>query len=189
MVALTEITIIPLISLFLYVFILVIIVTSNKTILSNAFSLYIIAMIVWSLGSFLMKTDMPPSSLFWDKVLLMGLVSVPVLLLRFSYVFSGNYKGKAIIYLGYLITGGLMILSILGYFVKSASYDDGVFTYELGFAAYIYAVFGLVYCIIALGNIIIRVRREEVSIKQVRLVIIGLCLIILGATMNLNTEF
>ncbi len=188
MITLTEITIIPLISLVLYVFILVIIVTSNKTKLSYAFSLYIIAMIIWSLGSFLMKTDMPPSSLFWDKVLLMGLVSVPVLLLRFSYVYSGNYKGKAIIYIGYFITAVLMILSILGYFVKSASYSDGVFTYELGFAAYIYAGFGITYCMLALGNMIVKVKREEISIKQVRLVIIGLSLIIIGATLNLNTE-
>lgn len=188
MITLTEITIIPLISLVLYVFILVIILTSNKTKLSNAFSLYIISMIIWSLGSFLMKTDMPPSSLFWDKVLLMGFVSVPVLLLRFSFVFSGNYKGKALINLGYVITVGLMILSILGYFVKSAEYSDGVFTYELGFAAYIYAVFGMLYSILALGNIIVRVRREEINIKTVRLVIIGISLVILGATLNLNTR-
>ena len=188
MITLTEITIIPVISLILYVFILVIILTSNKTKLSNAFSLYIVAMIIWSLGSFLMKTDMPPSSLFWDKFLLMGLVSVPVLLLRFSYVFSGNYKGKAIIYVGYFMTIILMILSILGYFVVSASYSDGVFTYELGFAAYIYAVFGMIYSILALGNMVVRVRSGEISIKKVRLVIIGLSLVIIGAALNLNTK-
>ncbi|MCK5761569.1 MAG: hypothetical protein KAH16_01575 [Candidatus Izimaplasma sp.] len=50
MITLTDITVIPLISLILYVFILVIILTSNKTKLSNAFSLYISAMIIWSLG-------------------------------------------------------------------------------------------------------------------------------------------
>lgn len=188
MVTLTEITIIPLITLVLYVFILVIILTSNKTKLSKAFSLYIIAMIIWSLGSFLMKTDMPPSSLFWDKVLLMGLVSVPVLLLRFSFVLSGNYKGKIIIYFGYLMTVILMILSLLGYFVVSAEYSNGVFTYEIGFAAYIYAVFGMVYTIFALSSMIIRVKRKEISIKKVRLVIIGLSLVVIGAAMNLNTQ-
>ena len=57
MVVLTQYTLIPLISLILYIFILVILLTSNKNKLSNAFGWYIIAMIVWSLGSFLMKTE------------------------------------------------------------------------------------------------------------------------------------
>jgi len=187
MITLTDITVIPLISLILYVFILVIILTSNKTKLSNAFSLYIIAMIIWSLGSFLMKTDMPPNSLFWDKFLLMGFVSVPVLLLRFSYVLSENRNGKIIIYLGYFITIILMILSVLGYFVISADYSNGEFTYELGFAAYIYAVFGTLYSILALANMILKVKRKELSIRKVRLVIIGISLVIIGAALNLNT--
>ncbi len=188
MITLTEITIIPLISLVLYTFILVIILTSNKTKLSNAFSFYIIAMIIWSLGSFLMKTDMPPSSLFWDKFLLIGFVSVPVLLLRFSYVFSEYYEGKKVLLIGYFLAVGLMVLSILGYVIKSASYSDGVFTYEIGFGAYIVAVVGLVYSALALGNMVVRVKRNEVNLKKVRLVIIGLALVIIGAALNLNTK-
>lgn len=188
MITLTELTIIPLITLILYVFILVILLTSNKTKLSNAFSIYIVAMIIWSLGSFLMKTDIPPSSLFWDKFLVMGIASVPVLLLRFSYVLSGNYKGKTLIYLGYFITFVLMILTIMGHFVVSAEYSDGVFTYELGFAAYIYGAFGMIYSMLALGSMIVKVRKKEIAIRKVRLVIIGLTLVVLGAVTNLNTQ-
>lgn len=188
MITLTEITIIPLISLILYLFILVIILTSNKTKLSNAFSFYIVAMIIWSLGSFLMKTDMPPNSLFWDKVLLMGFVSVPVLLLRFSYIMSSTYEGKPIIYTGYVITIILMILSILGYFVISAEYSNGVFTYKLGYAAYIYAVFGMLYSMLALGNMVVKAKNNEINIRKVRLIIIGLSLVIIGAALNLNTD-
>ena len=187
MIALTKITIIPFISLVLYIFILFIILSSNKTKLAKSFSFYIVAMIVWSLGSFLMKTDMPPSSLFWDKFLLIGLISVPVLLLRFSYILSENYNGKMIIYTGYFVTVFLIILSLLGYFVISAEYSNGVFTYELGFAAYIYAAFGALYSVLALVNMVVKVKRKELSIKKVRLVIIGISLVIVGAAINLNT--
>jgi len=188
MITLTEITIIPLISLILYVFILMIILTSNKTKLSKSFSLYIIAMIIWSLGSFLMKTDIPPSSLFWDKVLLIGFVSVPVLLLRFSYIISEYHKGKAVLYLGYILALGLIVLSIFGFVVKSAEYSNGVFTYEMDFGVYIVAVVGTTYSALALGTMVLRAKRKEISIKKVRLVIIGLALVIIGAASNLNTR-
>ena len=188
MITLTEITVIPLISLILYVFILIIILTSNKTKLAKSFSLYIIAMIIWSLGSFLMKTDMPPSSLFWDKVLLIGLVSVPVLLLRFSYILSEYHKGKAVLYLGYFLAIGLIVLSLFGFVVKNAEYSNGVFTYEMDFGVYIIAVVGTTYSALALGIIALRAKRKEVSIKKVRLVIIGLALVIIGAALNLNTS-
>ncbi|MCK5761568.1 MAG: diguanylate cyclase [Candidatus Izimaplasma sp.] len=134
-----------------------------------------------------MKTDMPPSSLFWVKVLSIGIVSVPVLLLRFSYVLSGVYKGKLVIYFGYFMTFSLMILSALGYFVVVAEYSNGVFTYELGFAAYIYAVYGSIFSVLALAIMVLQVKRNEISIKKVRLVIIGLSLVIVGAALNLNT--
>ncbi len=187
MIILTEITIIPIISLVLYIFILVIILSSNKTKLSKAFSLYIIAMIIWSLGSFLMKTDMPPSSLFWDKFLLIGFVSVPVLLLRFSYVLSENYKGKFVLYIGYFLVAVQITLALMGHVVKSASYSEGIFTYEIGYGAYVVAVVGISYSLLAIINMVLKVKRNEISIKKVKLVIIGISLVLIGAAINLNT--
>jgi len=185
---LTELSIIPLISLILYVFILVILMTSNKTKLSNAFSLYIIAMIIWSLGSFLMKTELPPSSTFWNRVLLIGLLPVPVLLLRFTYILAEYHKGKLILNIGYILTAFLVVLGLLGYVVKSAVYTDGNFDYEIAFGAYIFAVVGMFYSILAFTGIISKVRKDEISIKKVRLVIIGLFLVVIGAALNLSPE-
>jgi len=184
----TELPMIPLISLILYVFILVILLTSNKTRLSNAFSLYIVAMIVWSLGSFLMKTELPPSSTFWNRVLLIGFIPVPVLLLRFSYILSEYHKGKGILNLGYILTSILVILSLFGYVVKSATFSNGDFTYELAFGAYVFAVVGMFYSVLALTGIIMKVRQDEISIRKVRLVIIGLSLVVVGAALNLSPE-
>ena len=187
MVVLTQYTLIPLISFILYVFILVILITSNKNKLSNAFSWYVVAMIIWSLGSFMMKTDLPPSSLFWHRILIIGFVTVPVLLLRFSYMMSENYTKKWVVYLGYALSVFLLILSFTGNFTSNARLVNGVFTYELEFGAYIGAVILMAYSILALITMINKVIKKEMSIKKVRLVIIGIALVVIGGAININT--
>lgn len=188
MFVLTQYTLIPLISLILYVFILIILLTSNKNKLSNAFSLYIMAMIIWSLGSLLMKTDLPPNSTFWNRFLLIGFVTVPVLLLRFSYIMSENYTKKWVVYLGYVLAVYLMILSFTGNITTNIEFADGVFTYDIVTpGAYISAVILTSYSILALITMTNKVRRKEMSIKKVRLVIIGISLVVIGGALNLNT--
>lgn len=187
MVVLTQYTLIPLISLILYIFILVILLTSNKNKLSIAFGWYIIAMIIWSLGSFLMKTDIPPSSLFWHRFLVIGFVTVPVLLLRFSYKMSENYTKKWVVHLGYVLSVFLLILSFTNNFTSNARLDDGIFKYDLEFGAYIGAVILTGYSILALLTMINKVRKKEMNIKKVRLVIIGIFLVVIGGALNLNT--
>ncbi len=187
MVVLTQYTLIPLISLILYVFILVILLTSNKNKLSKAFIWYIFAMIIWSLGSFLMKTDLPPSSLFWHRFLIIGFVAVPVLLLRFSYMMSENYTKKWLVYLGYVLAIYLLILSFTGNFTSNARLVNGIFTYELEYGAYVGAVILTGYSILALATMINKVRKKEMSIRKVRLVIVGITLVVIGGAININT--
>lgn len=187
MVVFTQYTLIPLISFILYVFILVILITSNKNKLSNAFIWYVVAMIIWSLGSFMMKTELPPSSLFWHRILIIGFVTVPVLLLKFSYMMSENYTKKWVIYLGYSLSAFLLILSFTGNFTSNVRLVNGVFTYELEFGAYIGAVILMTYSILALITMINKVRKREMSIKKVRLIIIGITLVVIGGAINLNT--
>lgn len=181
------ITLVPLVSFILYSFILMVIMTSNKTKLSKAFSLYVISMMVWSFGSFLMKTDLAPSSIFWNKVLLIGFICVPVSILRFSYILSNSHSKMWIVKWGYLITIILILLGMFGYIVTRAEFIDGVFYYELGFTAYIVGFFGGFMYLIALINVIKKVRSHQIPIKRVRLFIIGLSLILFGAVINLNT--
>lgn len=187
MVVFTQYTLIPLISFILYVFILVILATSNRNKLSNAFSLYVIAMIIWSIGSFMMKTTLPPSSLFWHRFLLIGFVTVPVLLLRFSYLMSENYSKKWVINLGYILSVCLLVLSFTGNFTSNARLVDGVFTYELEYGAYVGGVILMAYSLLALITMTNKVRKREMNIKKVRLVIIGMSLVVIGGALNLNT--
>ena len=184
----TSITLIPLISLILYSFILMVILTSNKTNLSKAFSLYVVSMIIWSAGSFLMKTDLPPNSLFWNKVLLVGFISVPVFLLRFSYVLSSSYNKMWIVRIGYGVSIVLIISSWFGFVTTSADVIDGVFVYEIGLGAYVVGLFGGFMYLLAIINMLVKVHAKQIPFKRVRLVIVGLTLVIIGAVLNLNTS-
>jgi len=110
MVALNIYILIPLISTILYAFIYVIISTSNETKLSRVFKYYIIAMIIWCLGSFLMKANIAPNALFWNKyVLQAGYVFVPVSLLAFSYVLINKSNRNAV-----LITSIVLSFFLIG---------------------------------------------------------------------------
>jgi len=132
-----------------------------------------------------MKTDVPPSSLFWNKVLQIGFVSVPVLLLRFSYVLTDDTDKRIIVRLGYLLIGLMIVLAFTNNVVKSATYIDNVFDYELAWGAYVFAVIGLAYSAIALAIMIRKTWLKEVPLKRVGLVIIGLSLVIIGGALNI----
>lgn len=188
MIELNLLNIIPLISFILYGILLVIIQTSNRTRLSHTFSLYVIAMMIWSLGSFLMKTDVPPSSLFWNKIMQIGYVSVPVLLLRFSYHLTDDTHRRAIVNVGYLLIGMMLILVFTNNIISSVTYIDGDLDYTTTWGAYVYAVIGMFYSIMALYIMIQKTIRQEVSIHKIGLVIIGLFLVVIGGALNIDPE-
>lgn len=187
MVVYTEYTLIPLISLIMYIFILIIILTSNKNKLAFAFIWYVLAMIVWSIGSFLMKTDLPPSPLFWHRFLIIGFVTVPVTLLRFSYMMSEKYTKKWVVRLGYVLAAFLLILSFTGNFTSNIRIENGKFNYELEYGAYIGAFILTGYSVLALVTMIKQVVKREISLRRVRLVIVGITLVVIGGALNLNT--
>ena len=179
---------IPLISVILYVFILVIIITSNQTRLSKAFNYYIVAMIVWSLGSFLMKTGISPGPLFYNKFILQpAFIFVPVFLLQFSYVLINKTGKKPILAWSYVAGVFLIVLSFTGNVVEDAWVTDGVFDYTLVKAgAYLVAAVSLLVSSVAFFTMIKAVRKEQVNSKKVQLVIFGVGIVVIGGALNIS---
>ena len=187
MITLSIETVIPLISAILYLFIFVIISTSNVTRLSKTFRYYIISMIVWSIGSFLMKTDVPPSPLFWNKyVTQLGFNLVPVFLLHFSYVLINKSGKKTLLKVAYVASFILIIMSYSGVVIDDAWLIDGNFEYTLSWGAYVVAVVSSTISIIAIVMMIRAVNFNQVSLKKVRLVIIAFGLVLIGGALNIN---
>lgn len=180
-------TIIPMISTILYIFILVIISTSNKTKLSKAFRLYIISMIIWSLGSFLMKTEIPPSNLFWNMYLTQtGFILVPLFLLHFSYVLINKQGKKPMLHISYIASGVLIILSWTGNVITRAEVINGRFDYDITSGAYVIAVIASLISVLAFALMIRAVRQKQVELKKVQLVMVALAFVIIGGAMNIN---
>ncbi len=184
---LNTLTLIPFISVILYVFILVIIITSSQTRLSKAFSNYVISMIVWSIGSFLMKLNIAPSPLFWNMfVLQIGFIMVPVFLLQFSYALINKTGKKPFLRIAYFASALLIATSVTGNVVTSAEVINGKVVYELASGAYAVAFISSLISILAFVTMAQAVRNKQVSMKKVRLVIIGISLVIIGGALNIN---
>jgi diguanylate cyclase (GGDEF)-like protein/putative nucleotidyltransferase with HDIG domain len=137
-----------------------------------------------------MKTNIGPTNLFWNKILQIGFVFVPVFLLRFSYVLTNDSKGKLIIKLGYFFAIIIIALTFMNLIVTSAGITEtGRFFYEINKSgAYTLAVFGSFYSLVALFIMIRKTVQKEVSFRTVGLVIVGLSLVIIGGALNLNTR-
>lgn len=183
-------TIVPLITTVLYIFILVIISTSNKTKLSIAFRYYIISMIIWSLGSFLMKTEIPPNNLFWNKfVTQTGFSLVPVFLLQFSYVLINKQGRKPILFIAYLLSVMQIILAWTGNVIVSADMIDGEFVYVLA-PVWPFIIGGLasLISVLAFITMVRAVRLGQVELKKVQIVMIGLAFVIIGGALNISPE-
>lgn len=188
MLEINELVIIPLISVILYTFILVIISTSNKTRLSIAFRYYIIAMIVWSMGSLLMKTNIGPSPIFWNQFFLQtGFFMVPVFLLHFSYVLIRKTGRNTVLRLSLVVSVVIVILCWTGNLVEYAEVVDGDFKYHLYEPqVYIFGGIASAISILAFFTMIKAVRIGELKLKQAQLVIIALALVVLGGASNIN---
>ncbi len=177
---------IPLISVILYIFLLVIIVTSNQTKLSKAFNYYIIAMIVWSLGSLLMKTELAPGPQFYNQYITQtGFILVPVFLLQFSYVLINRSGPKPFLTMSYLAAIVLIFLSYTGNVLQNARVVDGVFDYDIKFGAYIMAAVQLTVSTLAMFTMIYAVRKGQVSLNKVKFVVFGLALVIIAGALNI----
>lgn len=180
---------IPLVSVLLYIFILVIITSSNQTRLSKAFSYYIFSMIIWSLGSFLMKTGFPPGPLFYNKFITQpAFIFVPVFLLQFSYVLINKTGKKVALRFAYIVSMVFVILAATGNVISEAYIDEaGRFQYKLvTLGAYSLAVVQLLISSLAFVTMINAVRHKTVSFKKVSIVIFSLALVIIGGAININ---
>ena len=176
---------IPLISFICYCVLLTIIIGSRKNRIVRYYAVYIIAMIVWSLGSFVMRTDFPPSTLFWNRILCVGLISMPIIFYHFTLVLTETKNQKLKLVFGYSFAVFLIISNFLGLIMYDAYVENNVFIYTLGPFASIMAIWSLCYLVLAFTNIIDKVKTNKIPFGRVKFILFGLILVIIGGLLNL----
>jgi len=162
----------PALTLALSLIILAILILSKKDHNIKSFMLTVISMSVWSLASLMMKLSISPGTLFWNRVMVAGLMMIP---LSAYFFFIGFIKRKRTISLIFwtTMTFIMQIINALGYTTIKAemiSLPHGPYielVYDIGIGAYFsyVLIFGLLLVCLALA-------RNEV--KQSKLVSMGL---------------
>lgn len=176
---------IPIISLICYCVLLIILLGSKKNKIATYYIYYIICMIIWSFGSVIMRTNFPPSAIFWNHILCIGLISAPVIFYHFTLILTDTTSKLKRLYFAYFSVGILIVCDFTGLIIKEVYTRDNMIYYKLGPIAPIIAIWSLCYLILSFINIMENVKSNKIPFTRVKLVLYGLTLVIIGAISDL----
>ena len=153
--------IVPVICLACYLFLLLSFAASKKNVLIKSYMSVLIAMILWTGGSFLMRIQFPPSIKFWYDISIFGLLSCIFTLFTFVTVYIKRKVDLSCYLWGFISLVASTINAATGWFLEAPKIVEtsvGVtkFVYESDFRAYLFYSIGL-FCAI---HLFIRVYRE-----------------------------
>ena len=177
---------VPLFAFLLYTGLLTLSLKSSHSKISRIFQYYLLLMLIWSFGSFMMRTGIFPGPLLWNRFMVLGTVGVPFVFFHFSVEILGQTK-TFLVKSGYIFFGLFVIANFLGLIVEDASLSAGIFSYTLGSLALIFGVVGSGY-ILASAMLLISegfVNPDSFWSNQLVYPSIGAVLMVIGSALNL----
>lgn len=156
-----------------------------------SFQLYMMFFSIWGFGSMMMhlNSDML-NPLFWNKVMLIGLLSAPFPLVHFILdIMEIRQRAlKLFSYYSYILIILLMFLNFRGMIVREAGFGaDGDFYYILGNGASLAYSISYIYLILTLLIIFIGKRRLKTKLgKNISLPLIGVVIMLVGILTNIS---
>lgn len=182
---------IPLIAVICYGILLIVTLRQDSRRAENRFfAWYLGSLFVWSLGSLFMRMDVQ-NSLFWNKVMLSGLLGMPVALYACIRAFLGVQGQRWALYWGLAAYVVLMLLNVLGYLTDHAYLAvQGLVHYQVGRAWTLFAANSAFLIVLATLNLIWAYRHTTDSIERNRIkyAVFGIGVIVLGAATNLPSS-
>lgn len=155
-----------------------------------SFQLYMIFFAIWSFGSMMMHLNSPINTpLFWNKVMLVGLLSAPFPLIHFIIDIM-EIKNRVIRLFSYYSYGFIILLMILnfsGWIVKDAGFtEDNVFYYTLDKGAIIAYSISYIYMILTLMILFIGKKSSQARTygKNIYLPLLGVVIMLIGILTN-----
>jgi len=157
-----------------------------KKTVNGLFALYLLSMLVWSLGAFMMYVD-SPNALLWNKVMLSGFVGMPVAFFGFIRAFL-LLKGQAWgLYLGYILLVVLLIMNARGYLAEHVYITgEGLIRYQFGPAVPLFGIYSAFFIGCAVLSLIrgYRQTRDSIQRNRIRYALLGVGAIVLGGVTN-----
>lgn len=187
---------VPVVALASYCLLLLVLSLTQKDKHIKIFMLVLVAMIVWTAAALLMKLEIAPGVLFWNRVMVVGTLATPFIIYIFVSVFTDTTNRLFMGLLG-LLTGTAIVLNLLGYVITDASivkqlvvvdgrtYNTVEFVYQIGFGLYFaYATSFLVMIAVIIKTFRGR-KSSHVSYGQIKMLAVGLMILFLGSLVNL----
>lgn len=186
---------IPVVALASYCFLMLVLFLSKKDKYIRTFMFVVFALIVWTASTLLMKLEIPPGVVFWNKVMVTATIAVPFLLYYFVAVFTHSVKSVRLAILSVVATIAItlnwmgLVITDQAVVKNTIPYNGQIieiveFNYNMGLAAYPVFVFtGFL-----IGMMIYRTRQSvqngNSTYKQVNVIVVGLVILFLGSFLN-----
>lgn len=125
--------VISLLALLFYSVLLIIIMRLDvRSRLNRTFGLYLLSMIIWSLGSFMIFLDSQfMTTLFWNRFMVIGSMGMPVAFFGFAQKFLMKER-RFWLNLGYLLYLVIQIANAMGLIITDAFVKDGLLYNQYG---------------------------------------------------------
>jgi len=178
--------IVPLVAFLLYLALLFLGVKNIKLKTSRLFIAYLVLMMIWCMGSFMMRTGLFPGTLFWNRFMLIGICWIPVVFFNYTYRQIGWNNLNIFIITGYVISAFFCACNFFGYIVTNAYMSGGLFVYSLGPMAGVFAVTTIVFVVFAIFLLVVKARRNPLYFwyNHLHYPAIGIVIILLASLLN-----
>ncbi len=184
-------SLIPALSFCIYIPFIIFGLANKKERVNFSFLQYMGFMALWSFGSFMMHANTGLfTPLFWNRVMLVGLLGGPITIFATLIYFSNTEKNRyrIFLYLGYIIYIFLLYLNFTGSIVTDAGFEGNVFHYSLGKGAMIAYSLSYFYLILAILLVLweLRSNHDKFLKRSLRLVVAGVVIMLFGVASNLD---
>jgi two-component system NtrC family sensor kinase len=183
-------SLVPALSFVIYIPFTIFGLYNRKEKVNFSFMIYMAFMALWSFGSFMMHANVSLfTPLFWNKIMLVGLLGGPISILGTLIYLTGTEKRRYryFLYFGYFIYILLLYLNFDGRIVVDAGFVEGEFYYTLGkgsFIAYSLSYFYLILAIVLMAREL-SISNNRFKKRTLRLVSYGVGVMLFGIALNL----
>ncbi|MDD2553321.1 MAG: diguanylate cyclase [Desulfotomaculaceae bacterium] len=187
---------VPIIALASYCLMMMFFFLSKKDKFIRVFMLLLAALIVWTASSLFMKMQLYPGVLFWNRAMVMGMLTVPFLLYCFISVFTNSINYLQLAFWG-VLTVAAVVLNLFGLVVIDAgvltttvteygiSFTSTEFYYVLGEMAPPLYIFMLIFMFFIIYKVRHYLKEGKTTYSQIVPIIAGLLIMFVGVIFNL----
>lgn len=150
------------------------------------FGLYLLSMMVWSLGALMMYLDRQHAP-FWNKIMLAGLTGMPLAFFAFVHAFRGMTYPERWLLPGLVYYLVLLVVTGLGYMATDVHITSrGLVEFTFGPAVPLFGVFYGLLLVMSIASLVrgLRETKDFVARNRIKYVFLGLMFVFLGGSSN-----